>query len=76
MVFGNINNNTTKKEYDHLSAMLNRTLGNDHLFPKTILDTMHLVDSVPDESAILSAQNLDALFILWGNIDTSENSVA
>ncbi len=56
--------------------MLNRTLGNDHLFPKTILDTMHLVDSVPDESAILSAQNLDALFILWGNIDTSENSVA
>lgn len=72
LVLGVISNKTTKSEYDKLNLVLHKTLESHPLFPVTILDPLFLVDTVPDESAIIRARNLDALYILWGSIDTSE----
>lgn len=71
-VLGSINNKTMKSEYDKLNIALYRSLNDHPLFPQTILDTMLLIDSVPDEFSILSSRDADASFILWGEVDTSE----
>lgn len=76
VVLGKIKNNTAKKEYDDLNITFNRTIENYHLFQEAILDTTLLIDSVPDESSILRARNLNALLILWGSVDTSESGLS
>lgn len=72
LVLGSIDNKTSRNEYDNINTSLNRILDGYPLFPETILDTMLSIDSMPDESVILEARNLDASYILWGRIDSSE----
>lgn len=76
LVIGAIINKTTKNDYDKLNLVLHETLKSYPLFPVTILDPSILVDSVPDDSVILRAHNLNASYIIWGSIDTSENDLA
>ena len=76
LVIGAIINKTTKNDYDQLNLVLHKTLKSYPLFPVTILDPSILVDSVPDDSVILRAHNLNASYIIWGSIDTSDNDLA
>lgn len=72
LVLGVINNRTTKRDYDKLNILLHEAFENHLFFPETILDSLIFSDTVPDESAIVRARNLDALYILWGSIDASD----
>ena len=72
MVLGVISNKTTKSDYDKLNNLLHEALESHLYFPETILDSLIFSDTVPDESAIVRARNLDALYILWGSIDASD----
>ena len=75
MVLGVISNKTTNSEYDELNILLHETLENHPFSPETILDTLILLDTVLDESAIIRARNLNAEYILWGSIDTSDYGI-
>ena len=55
MVLGVISNKTTNSEYDELNILLHETLENHPFSPETILDTLILLDTVLDESAIIRA---------------------
>jgi len=76
MVLGVISNKTIKSDYEKLNILLYKALENHPFSPDVILDSLFYFDSVPDESAIIRARNLNALYILWGSIDSSDSGLS
>ncbi|MBN1576898.1 MAG: PEGA domain-containing protein [Chitinispirillaceae bacterium] len=73
LLLGCIRNETTHREYDGIHTALNRLLADLSQFPRTILDTAVRVDSFPDEASLFRARDMNAAYMMWGVVDSSES---
>ncbi|MBN1759934.1 MAG: PEGA domain-containing protein [Chitinispirillaceae bacterium] len=72
LLLGCIRNETTYQEYDGIHLILDRQLVDIPRFPRIILDTAAYIDSFPDEVSLLKAREMNAAYMMWGVIDSSE----
>lgn len=70
LLIGIIRNQTMEQELDSLGSALNRLLSEQKQFLKTFFDPDLLVESFPDESALVEARKMEIDYVIWGEIDS------
>ncbi|MBN1604768.1 MAG: PEGA domain-containing protein [Chitinispirillaceae bacterium] len=70
VLLGNIRNNTAKPLFNDLSTAIHDRISTSIVSIRTVLDTFSLIDSVPDQSMVVSARDCNAAYIVWGSADT------
>ncbi len=72
ILIGCIHNKTASAGYNGVHCALNKLLAGLPQFPRTIIDTTLQVDSFPGEASLLKARGLNASYMLWGEVDSTE----
>ena len=72
VLLGSIQNKTASANYSHIHFVLHRLLVDLPQFPQMLLDTTLGIDSFPNEISLTKARALNASYMMWGVVDSSE----